>query len=329
MAATTYKQVGVDIEGADRWVRGIRPLVHSTVRPGVLKDVGHFAGLLRLRNAGVFRDPVLVASTDGAGTKIKLAQRFGAHEVVGVDAVAMNTNDVVVYGAAPLLFLDYLAVGKLQPKVMSALMRGVAEGCRQSGCTLLGGETAEMPGVYQPGEYDLAGFCVGIVEREWVLDGSKVRAGDAIVGLASSGVHANGFSLVRAIFTERELARYRAQLLTPTRIYVKPVLRALAAMRVHAIAHVTGGGLHRRLPSLVSQRRRLRVRLHRGRWPIPPIFGAIQRAGQVATEEMFSTFNMGIGMALAVAPADAERLIGLMRRSGVPAWIIGSIEHRT
>ncbi len=322
----TYKEAGVDVEGAERWIRGIRPLVHSTVRPGVLKDVGHFAGLLRLKNAGPYKDPVLVASTDGAGTKIKVAQRFGAHEVIGIDAVAMNTNDVVVYGAVPLFFLDYLAVGKLQPKVMSALVRGLAEGCRRSGCTLLGGETAEMPGVYEPGEYDVAGFCVGMVEREQLIDGSRVRPGDAIVGLASSGVHANGFSLVRKVFTEGQLARYRRQLLVPTRIYVKPVLQAVARLSIHAITHVTGGGLRRRLPSVVARRPGLRVHVIPKSWPVPPIFEAIQRAGRLTSEEMFATFNMGVGMALVCSPGDVARLIHVMAQAMVPAWRIGTVD---
>ena len=224
--AVTYRQSGVDVEGANAWLSRMRPLIRSTHGAGVLADRGRFAGLFRL--AGLrLRDPVLVASTDGVGTKLKVAQLTRSHEAIGVDVVAMNTNDVLVYGARPLFFLDYIAVGRLQPALMSSLLRGIVLGCRRSGCALLGGETAEMPGVYRRGEYDVAGFCVGVVERVQLIDGSRVRAGDAVVGLASSGVHANGFSLVRRVFTPAQLSRLRRPLLAPTRIYVKPVLRVM------------------------------------------------------------------------------------------------------
>ena len=304
----------------------MRPLIRTTRRAGLLPDRGQFAGLFRLAGRRL-RDPVLVASTDGVGTKLNVAQRFGAHDVVGVDVVAMNTNDVLVYGAEPLFFLDYLAVGRLQPDLMSRLLRGVVQGCRDSGCALLGGETAEMPGLYAAGEYDVAGFCVGVVERAKLIDGSRVRAGDLVVGLASSGVHANGFSLVRRVFTNAQLARWRRHLLVPTRIYVKPVLRALRVCRIRAMTHVTGGGLARRLPSLVARRPGLQVRLTPQLWPVSPIFPAIQRAGKINTEEMMRTFNMGIGMALACPPADAPRLVRIVRRAGIPAWLIGTIER--
>ena len=322
----TYRTSGVDIDAADAWLSRMRPLIRSTRRPGVLSDRGQFAGLFRLA-ASRLRDPVLVASTDGVGTKLKVAQLAGRHEAIGVDAVAMNTNDVLVFGAQPLFFLDYIAVGRLQPVLMSRVLRGIVRGCRQSGCALLGGETAEMPGVYGPGEYDVAGFCVGAVERARLIDGSTVRAGDAIVGLASSGVHANGFSLVRRVLTRAQLLRLSRQLLTPTRIYVRPVLAALRAIPIHAIAHITGGGLSRRLPSLVAGRRGLRAGLIPERWRIPSIFHAIQEAGGLARDEMMATFNMGIGMALVVRPRDAGRVMQLMRRSGVPAWTIGAIER--
>ena len=302
----------------------MRPLIRSTSRLGVLPDRGQFAGLFRLAAARL-RDPVLVASTDGVGTKLRVAQLAGAHEGIGVDAVAMNTNDVLVYGARPLFFLDYLAVGAIQPAVMSAVLRGIVRGCRLSGCTLLGGETAEMPGVYGPGEYDVAGFCVGAVERRRLIDGSAVRAGDAIVGLASSGVHANGFSLVRRALSRAQLRRFARQLLTPTRIYVQPVLQALRRLPVAAIAHVTGGGIARRIPSLVARRPGLRAELFEGSWPVPRIFTVIQEAGRIRTAEMRSTFNMGIGMALVCRARDARRLIRLMRSTGVPAWTIGTI----
>jgi len=326
MPGVTYRQAGVDIEAADGWLSRMRPLIRSTRRAEVLPDRGQFAGLFRFA-ASRYREPVLVASTDGVGTKLAVAQAAGAHRAIGIDAVAMNTNDIVVYGAEPLFFLDYLAVGRLQPALMSALLKGVAEGCRQSGCALLGGETAEMPGVYDEGEYDIAGFCVGVAERAKLIDGSRVRAGDAIVGLASSGVHANGFSLVRRAFTRAQLLRWKRQLLIPTRIYVKPVLRAARQLPIHAIAHVTGGGLARRIPSLAAKAPGLRAVVHPGRWRVPPVFEAIQRAGRIADEEMMGTFNMGIGMALACHLREARRVVRLMARAGIPAWIIGTIER--
>ena len=326
MPALNYRSAGVDIEAADGWLARMRPLIRSTRRPGLLPDRGQFAGLFRLASLRM-RDPVLVASTDGVGTKLLLARSETELEAIGIDAVAMNTNDILVYGAQPLFFLDYLAVGMLQPRLMSALLRGIVRGCRASGCALLGGETAEMPGVYRRGEYDVAGFCVGVVERTRLLDGSRVRAGDAIVGLASSGVHANGFSLVRQALSRAQLARLRRRLLAPTRIYVQPVLRALRHMPIHAMAHVTGGGLARRLPSLAAGHRGLRARLIPWSWRVPAVFGAIQRAGRIPLEEMMATFNMGIGMAVACAPLDAARLIRVMRAAGIEAWTIGAIEQ--
>ena len=323
--AEAYRRAGVDIEAADAWLARMRPLIRTTRRPEVLADRGQFAGLMRLP-AGL-RDPVLVASADGVGTKLKVAQLAGRHEGIGVDLVAMNVNDVLVYGAQPLFFLDYLAVGRLEPRVMSVLLRGVARGCRESGCTLLGGETAEMPGAYRHGDYDVAGFCVGVVERARLIDGRSVRAGDAVVGLASAGVHANGFSLVRRVFTAAELRRLARRLLVPTRIYVRPVLRALRSVPVHAMAHVTGGGLDRRLPSLVGARPGLRVRVAPGSWPVPEIFRTIQRAGGIRAEEMERTFNMGIGMALVCRAPAAPRLLHILRRADMPAWTIGAIER--
>ncbi len=324
----TYRRAGVNIAGADAWLARMGGLVRSTHGTEVLRDRGAFGGLFRLP-AGRFRDPVLVASTDGVGTKLALARSRADYETIGVDAVAMNVNDVLVYGAQPLFFLDYLAVGSLRPALMSPLLRGVVRGCRQSGCALLGGETAEMPGVYRNGDYDVAGFCVGIVERAHLIDGSRVRSGDAIVGLASSGIHANGFSLVRRVLSKTDLARLHRQLLVPTQIYVKPVLRLLAQVPIHAIAHVTGGGLTRRTLSLVSRVRGLHVRLMPGSWRIPAIFQTIQRAGRIADREMLATFNMGIGMALVCRALDAKRVVRVMARGGIAAWRIGTIEQRS
>jgi len=330
----TYRGAGVDIDRADAWLSRMRPLIRSTWGPGVLPDRGQFAGLFRL-GAARYRDPVLVLSTDGVGTKLKIAQLAAtggrspsAHEAIGVDVVAMNTNDVLAYGARPLAFLDYLAVGRLQPELMSGLLRGIAEGCRRSGCALVGGETAEMPGVYASGEYDVAGFCVGLVERARIIDGSRVRAGDVIVGLASSGLHANGFSLVRRVFTTAQLRRLAPQLLVPTRIYVRPILEVLRRASLHAVVHVTGGGLARRIPNLVAKRPELRARLEPASWPVPLIFQTIQRAGCLATDEMRSTFNMGIGLALACRAAEAGGVIQIARRARIAAWVIGTIERK-
>jgi len=327
MSAATYRRAGVDVAGADRWLSRMRPLIRSTHGPGVLKDAGAFAGLFRLSRAGVARrDPVLVASTDGVGTKLKLARSARDFEAIGVDVVAMNVNDVLVYGAQPLFFLDYVAVGRLRSSWMSHLLRGIVAGCRQSGCALLGGETAEMPGIYRNGDYDVAGFCVGAVDRARLIDGSRVRAGDAIVGLASSGVHANGFSLLRKALPAATLARRRRALMTPTRIYVKPLMRVLRRIPIHAVVHVTGGGLARRLPALVTARPSLRARLHADSWPIAPVFRMIQRAGGISEREMFATFNMGIGLALACRPRDASTVMGIIHRAGVRAWIVGRVE---
>lgn len=305
----------------------MRSAIRTTQGPEVLKDLGAFGGLFRLP-VRRFRDPVLVASTDGVGTKLKLASTAADYETIGVDAVAMNVNDVLVYGAQPLFFLDYLAVGKLRPALMTPLLRGIVRGCRQSGCALLGGETAEMPGVYRNGDYDVAGFCVGIVERAKLIDGSRVRVGDAVVGLASSGIHANGYSLVRRVLSKAQLAQAHRMLMTPTRIYVKPVLRLLSQVPIRAIVHVTGGGLAHRLPSLVSRTRGLRVRLLPKSWRVPTAFHMIQRAGRLSLDEMAATFNMGIGMALVCRSADAAAAIRVMARAGIAAWRIGTIERK-
>ena len=326
MAVSTYRQAGVDVQAADRWLSRMGPSIRSTHRQGVLKDRGSFAGLFRLPR-GRFRDPVLVASTDGVGTKLKVAQAIGAHEAIGIDVVAMNTNDVITYGAQPLFFLDYLAVGTLQTAVMSRLLRGMVRGCRLSGCALLGGETATMPGIYRLGDYDVAGFCVGVAERSRLIDGSRVRAGDVIVGLASAGIHANGFSLIRKVLSGTMVKRLGRDLMVPTRIYVSLILRLLRRVPIHALVHVTGGGVTRRLPGLVAAKPSLRIRLDGLRWRVPPIFQTIQRAGGITTEEMMATFNMGIGMALACHPRDAGAVVRLARDVRISAWPIGTIER--
>lgn len=320
----TYRAAGVDLAIADRWVNDLRRLVRSTRRPEVIGNLEGFGGLFRLSP-----ERYLVASADGAGTKVKLAQWAGAHAGIGVDVVAMNVNDLLVFGAEPLFVLDYLAMGRLDRRIMAALVRGIANGCRQSGAALLGGETAEMPGCYGPGEYDIAGFAVGTVDRSRLIDGARVRRGDVVVGLASSGVHSNGFSLVRRILPETRLRRDKAllrQLLTPTRIYVQPVLAALRRMPVAAMAHVTGGGLTRRLPSLTAHAPgRLRVVLRPSSWPIPQIFRRLQAEGSVSDDAMRETFNMGIGYTMVCRPRAAAALQRVLRGWRVPSWIIGDI----
>ncbi len=322
----TYRQAGVDIRKADDALERLKPLIRKTHGPEVLADRGQFAALYALSSLRM-RDPVLVSSTDGVGTKPRLAETAADHEAIGVDAVGMNVNDVLVYGARPLFFLDYIAMGRLDRGVYAALLRGIAKGCAESGCALIGGETAEMPGVYQGSDYDVAGFCVAVVERSKILDGSAVRAGDALVGLASSGVHANGFSLVRKALGLAELKRYKRQLLVPTRLYVKPILSLLRRVPVSALAHVTGGGITRRAASLVARKPGLTARWSPGNWPVPQIFQRIQRAGGIADDDMYKTFNMGIGMIVACRPSSAATVIRSMARAGIRAWTIGGIER--
>ena len=320
----TYRAAGVDLALADRWVQDLRRVVRSTRRPEVVGELEGFGGLFQL-DGGRY----LVASADGAGTKVKLAQWAGRHTGIGVDAVAMNVNDILTFGAAPLFVLDYLAMGRLDRRIMGALVRGVALGCRESGAALLGGETAEMPGCYGPGEYDIAAFAVGIVDRRQLVDGRSVRRGDVVVGLASSGVHSNGFSLVRRVWPPARLRRDPAllrRLLIPTRIYVRQVLAAQRVVRLKAMAHITGGGLARRLPSLVAHARgRCAVQLRPRRWTVPAVLRAVQRAGHLADEEMERTFNMGIGFAIVCAARDASRLQRALRGHRMASWIIGDI----
>ena len=323
----TYRRAGVDIAAADRVIHRFQPLIRATRRPEVLPDLGQFAGLFALRR---YRQPVLVASTDGAGTKVKVARVLGAHEAIGVDAVAMNVNDVLTTGAEPLFVLDYFATGRLAGSPLPAVLRGVIRACRESGCALLGGETAEMPSCYAPGDYDVAGFCVGVVERRALIDGSRVRAGDVVIGLASNGVHANGFSLVRRIISKEAMRRapWRRWLAAPTRLYVRPVLDVLRRAPIHAMVHVTGGGLARRLPALVRRAPGLVVQWDASSWPQPAVFTRLAAEGGIGDAEMFRTFNMGIGFALACRAADARRVQQRLARHRVPSWVIGRIARR-
>ena len=323
MPRVTYKQAGVDIDAADRFIGLIKPLVGSTGRPEVLGGLGGFSGLFRPRLAGM-RRPVLVSSTDGVGTKILVADMVKKYDTVGVDLVAMSVDDVVVLGAEPLFFLDYIAVGKVSPRMLVDLVRGVVRGCREAGCALVGGETAELPGLYGPGKFDLAGFCVGLVDEPKIIDGRSCRPGDAVVGLASSGLHSNGYSLARKVFSEREIkAGLWRDLLRPTRIYCAAILEVLKKVRIKAMAHITGGGFYDNIPRVIPEG--LGVRVEKGSWPVPAIFRRIQRAGNVAEREMYRTLNMGIGMALVVRAADADRTVALFGRRGFKAWVIGEV----
>ncbi|NOY92454.1 MAG: phosphoribosylformylglycinamidine cyclo-ligase [Deltaproteobacteria bacterium] len=332
MAGLTYRAAGVDIDAGERLVDRIKPLAARTRTPLVMGSVGGFAGLCGLPPE--MKDPVLVSGTDGVGTKLKLAFRSGVHDSIGIDLVAMCVNDIITCGATPLFFLDYFATGALDVTAGEAVIRGVARGCELAGCALLGGETAEMPGLYSPGEYDLAGFAVGAVERERVLDGSRTSAGDLLVGLASSGLHSNGYSLAQKALFERagydldtrldDLERpLGAALLEPTRIYARATAAMLEAGEVHALSHITGGGLPGNLPRVLPDG--LVARLDRSAWPRSPLFDHVARAGAVAEVEMFRTFNMGLGLVAAVRPEDAAAVRQAAEDAGERAFLVGEI----
>lgn len=331
----TYRDAGVDIDAGDRLVDRIRPLAQRTRTPEVLDGVGGFAGLCTIPQD--VDDPVLVSGTDGVGTKLKLAFQMGVHDTVGVDLVAMCVNDVITVGARPLFFLDYFAVAALDVDVGAAVVEGIAEGCTQAGCALLGGETAELPGFYAHGEYDLAGFAVGVVSRSAIVDGSAIEAGDRVLGLASTGLHSNGFSLARAALLDRAgmdlherpeaLGEPLGQaLLRPTRIYASAVRAALATGEVRGLCHITGGGLPGNLPRILPEG--LGVTLHPDRWPRPPVFDLIQQAGAIAETEMRRTFNLGVGFAVIVPQEAQSRTLQALTEVGVTAWDIGAVVAR-
>jgi phosphoribosylformylglycinamidine cyclo-ligase len=330
---TTYRDAGVDIDAGNEFVRRITPLVRSTFRPEVLTDLGGFGGLFRF-DAARYTEPVLVSGTDGVGTKLKIAFLMDRHETVGIDLVAMCVNDIAVSGAEPLFFLDYLATGKLAVAKAEAIVKGIADGCRQAGCALIGGETAEMPSFYPDGEYDLAGFAVGVVDRPKIIDGRTIRPGDVLIGLASSGLHSNGYSLARRVLLEdRKLSLTKAVgemaqplgevLLTPTRIYAKQILELAKSSTIHGIAHITGGGLTENLPRIFPKG--CRAIIKRGSWDIPPVFKVIQEMGRISDVEMFRVFNMGIGLALVVPPSEAELVMSRAGKIGERAYRIGEI----
>jgi len=327
----TYKDAGVDVAAGDAFVDRIKPLVKRAQRPEVLGGLGGFGGLFRLDTAR-YRDPVLVAGTDGVGTKLRLALDLNRHGGVGVDLVAMCVNDLIVCGAEPLFFLDYLATGHLDPERGAAVVAGIASGCEAAGCALLGGETAEMPGMYAGDDYDLAGFAVGVVERDGLIDGSRAAPGDVLIGLPSSGVHSNGFSLVRRILehtgagldTDLDGRSLGEALLAPTRIYVAAVRALTAAVEVRALAHITGGGLPGNLPRALPTG--VGARLHRGSWPRPAIFPWLQAHGNVADDEMLATFNEGLGMVAAVPEAEADAALAALAAAGETGYRVGRLE---
>jgi phosphoribosylformylglycinamidine cyclo-ligase len=328
-----YRAAGVDIDAGNALVEALKPLARGTARAGTAASLGGFGALFDLKAAG-FRDPILVSTTDGVGTKLMIAQATGRHDTIGVDLVAMCVNDLIVQGAEPLFFLDYFATGKLDPGVAETILKGVAQACRDTGCALVGGETAEMPGLYPPGEYDLAGFAVGAAERDRVLDGSTVAAGDIVLGLASSGVHSNGFSLVRRIVEQAELG-YDAPapfapeqslgeaLLTPTRLYVKSCLAAIAGGGVKALAHITGGGLLENVPRVLPAG--CAVEIDARAWTLPPVFVWLMREGGVEAAEMARTFNCGIGMVAIVSPDNLQNLKQILSEHGETAMTIGRV----
>jgi phosphoribosylformylglycinamidine cyclo-ligase len=330
----SYAQSGVDIDAGSRMVELIKPLLKATARRGADAEIGGFGGLFDLKRAG-FADPLLVAATDGVGTKVKIAVETGIHETIGIDLVAMSVNDLVVQGAEPLFFLDYFACGKLDPKVGASVVAGVADGCRQAGCALIGGETAEMPGVYRGGNYDLAGFAVGAAERNAILPRDDIRAGDVVLGIASSGVHSNGFSLVRRVVARSRLkwtapAPFESKrklgraVLVPTRIYVKSCLAAIRETgAVKALAHITGGGFSDNIPRVLPKG--LGARIELARVPVPPVFRWLAKAGRIAETEMLRTFNCGIGMVAVVEPRKASAVAAVLKREGETVVTLGEV----
>ncbi len=334
--ARSYEQAGVNLEAGYEVVRRIKKHVASTARIGSMGNIGAFGGMFDLSALG-YKEPVLVSGTDGVGTKLKLAFAMDKHDTIGIDAVAMCVNDVLAQGAEPLEFLDYVAVGRNEPQKIEAIVAGVAEGCRQAGCALVGGETAEMPGMYADGEYDIAGFTVGAVEKSQLIDGSKVSVGDALVGIASSGVHSNGFSLVRKIVDDNGFDLHRSYpelsnkllgevLLTPTKIYVKQVLEVIRNCDVHGISHITGGGFDENIPRILREGQGIEI--DEGSWEILPVFRFLEKYGRVPHREMFNIFNMGIGMVIALDAAEAQRAIDLLTAAGERASVIGRITDK-
>jgi phosphoribosylformylglycinamidine cyclo-ligase len=333
-APVTYRDAGVDMDAGEELVERIKPGVRRSMRREVLGGIGGFGALVEVP-LDRYRQPVLVSGTDGVGTKLRLAIDTGRHDTVGIDLVAMCVNDVVVQGAEPLFFLDYFATGKLVVDIGARVIAGIVDGCVQAGCALVGGETAEMPGMYHGDDYDLAGFCVGIVEKDAIIDGSRTAAGDIVLGLPSSGPHSNGFSMIRKILqvsgadleTDLDGVALGERLMAPTRIYVKPLLKLVGALPVHGLSHITGGGLVDNIPRVIPDG--LEVILERGAWRREPVFEWLQDAGRVANQEMYRVFNCGIGMTIQVAAKDADQAVSILREAGQEALVIGEVKSGT
>lgn len=326
MQNITYKTSGVDIKKASGFKNKIKPLVRKSFRSEVLKDIGGFGSFFQLAKEK-YKEPVMVSSSDGVGTKLKIACLVNKHDTVGIDVVAMNVNDILCSGAEPLFFLDYIAYSKLKEKVLVDIIKGINDGCILAGCSLIGGETAQMPGMYKAGEYDIAGFCVGAIEKKNIIDGSKIKPGNLIIGLESNGLHSNGFSLVRKVFSQKELKRYSKELLRPTRIYVKPVLSLLRDRRyagaIKGISHITGGAFYDKISRILPEN--VNALIYKDCWPIPKIFKSIQKKGNISDREMFHTFNMGVGMVLMVEPQYAKAIISKLVKLRVGSGVIGEI----
>ena len=334
--AKSYESAGVSLEAGYEGVRRIKKHVAATNRKGSMGNIGSFGGMFDLASLG-YKEPILVSGTDGVGTKLKLAFEMDKHDTIGIDAVAMCVNDVLAQGAEPLIFLDYVALGENIPEKLEMIVKGVSDGCIQAGCALVGGETAEMPGMYQDGEYDIAGFTVGAVEKSDLIDGSKVAVGDVLVGIASSGVHSNGFSLVRKIIKDNKLDLHKPlpeyselplgdYLLTPTRIYVKQVLEVIKKTEVHGVAHITGGGFDENIPRILKEG--MGIHIVEGTWPILPVFKFLEKYGNVPHREMFNIYNMGIGMVLAMPKEEAPFAIEVLSKFGDKAYVIGEITDK-
>lgn len=328
----TYRDAGVNIDAGDALVDRIKPHARRTLRPGVMAGIGGFGALFAVPRG--YREPILVSGTDGVGTKLKLAVEWKMHDTIGIDLVAMSVNDILTLGAEPLFFLDYYACGKLQVADAARVIQGIAAGCEAAGCALIGGETAEMPGMYPPGEYDLAGFAVGVAEKKKIIDGRSIRAGDVLLGLASNGAHSNGYSLIRRIIAGQRITKasrlggrpLREVIMAPTRIYVKPLLSLMRRIRVKGLAHITGGGLLDNVPRVIPEK--LTADIDAGSWPMPPLFEWLQQKGGVPQQEMYRVFNCGIGMVLVVDAKDAAKAAALLRRAGETVWRIGNVRKR-
>ncbi len=323
MSSLTYKDSGVDITKGNQLIEKIKPIAKSTLRPGVLAGLGGFGAMFEIP-LDKYKNPVLISGTDGVGTKLMVAEMLNQHDTIGIDLVAMCVNDLIVQGAEPLFFLDYYATGSLNPEIAISVISGIGEGCRQSGCSLIGGETAEMPGMYKGEEYDLAGFCVGIVEKDNIIDGSKVSLGNHIIALGSSGPHSNGYSLIRKVLEKTKPTSSQLQsLIEPTKIYVKSILSLVENLAVHAISHITGGGLLENIPRVMPDH--LAAKLDTSSWELPEIFQWLQAEGNIATSEMHRVLNCGVGMVVIVPKESSSEAIKLLNSNGEKAWIIGEV----